>query len=87
MEIAPASQSPAAWPPSSAVAVSALAPSASSDVLSPIKRRAAGVAPMSTPSSPNTATGSTQAASSLDTRSLKRKIRTAALDCCDQHGR
>ena len=44
------------------------APSASSEVLSPINRRAAGVAPISAPSSPNTATGSTQAASSRDTR-------------------
>ena len=41
----------------------------SSDWLSPIARRAAAVAPISTPSSPNTATGSTLAASSRVTRS------------------
>ena len=87
IEIAPASQAPAAWPLAFAAATSARAPSASSDGLSPISLRAAGVASIRAPSSPNTATGSTQAASSRGTRCASRKIGPAAVERGDQHRR
>ena len=69
------------------VAAAHLRRAQSSDVCVAEIGRAAGVAPISAPSSPNTATGSTQPASSRVTRSCQRKLGSGALGRGDQDRR